>query len=257
MRLFESSSPVTSPTYPLTATPTHPPHPTLTPHPSGGPGRVGGGVPSTSRKDDGALGSSAVGVTLEPGVFPLPPEYASALDRKLRMVSELRNAVRGADLTDAKKVELQVRVGVGVGVCVVTTSLLPSPALSLPISNDCADVIVHSNTDSHLLPYPQMTVQMWFKDWLTTSGNMKVVHDIAKLEKAATNPSASRARNARGPRASGSASRHPDRPSHAATAAATVAGVEGAGEREGRGGGVAREGRASGEGAEGSARQRE
>lgn len=60
-------------------------------------------------KGDDSLGGATLGATAEPGVFPLPPEYASAMEKKLKAVSELRGAVRGADLTESKKHELQVR----------------------------------------------------------------------------------------------------------------------------------------------------
>ena len=110
----------------------------------GGPGPLAGGCPSRPRgkknsaADDLGLGRDLVGLPgagAEHGVFPLPLEYAHALQNKLTRVSELRGAVKGADLSDERKLELQT------------------------------------------------VVQMWFKEWLSSTGNIKQVQDIASLEK--------------------------------------------------------------------------
>ncbi|CAG9465421.1 unnamed protein product [Pedinophyceae sp. YPF-701] len=106
----------------------------------GAGGKIAGGAPlmhrgGSGREEYGLGGGMKVSDNVQGGVFPLPSEYAQALERKLMAVSQLRGAVKGADLPDPRKNELQA------------------------------------------------VVQLAFKDWLVSSGNMRQVQDIAKLEK--------------------------------------------------------------------------
>lgn len=68
-------------------------------------------------------------------VFPLPPEYEEAKERKVASVADLRNAVKTAQLDDERKREL------------------------------------HSVIQAH------------FKEWLLSSGSMRQVYDLARMER--------------------------------------------------------------------------
>lgn len=74
-------------------------------------------------------------VPVAPPVFPLPPEYEEAKDRKVAAVADLRNAVKTAQLDDERKRELQ------------------------------------------------SVIQAHFKEWLLSSGNMRQVYDLARMER--------------------------------------------------------------------------
>mmetsp|Transcript_707 Transcript_707/g.2084 ORF Transcript_707/g.2084 Transcript_707/m.2084 type:complete len:651 (+) Transcript_707:360-2312(+) len=86
---------------------------------------------------DGEGGGSGSGspMAMAPAVFPLPPEYEAAKDRKVASVADLRNAVKTAQLDDDRKRELQA------------------------------------------------VIQAHFKEWLLSSGNMRQVYDLARMER--------------------------------------------------------------------------
>lgn len=90
-------------------------------------------------------------------MFPLPPEYAAAVQLKEESVSKLRGAV--------KSVRRRCNVS-PVGVCRFTTSTR-----------------AQANLPEEKKREVQSIIQSYFREWLTSSGRMRQIYDLARLEK--------------------------------------------------------------------------
>lgn len=107
----------------------------------GAPGRLCGGPASSAalmRSD--SIGASVSKSNKNGGggggtVFPLPPEYEAAVNKKIESVAKLRAAVKSANLPEERKREVQ------------------------------------------------NVIQSYFREWLNSSGKMRQIYDLARLEK--------------------------------------------------------------------------
>ena len=78
---------------------------------------------------DGGGGDSGGGSPLAPAVFPLPPEYEAAKERKVAGVADLRNAVKTVRLPESK---LQLAEGVTPQDCMEVQTCAQEIALRCP-----------------------------------------------------------------------------------------------------------------------------
>jgi TBCC domain-containing protein 1 len=122
----------------------------------------------------GDAGSTGPG-PLAPSPFRLPATYEEAKERKVAAVSELRNAVKavrtllsqpGSDWTVSMHFP-------------ALPSVFPATANLTCVGFKCCQAALDDAKKREL----QAVIQTYFKDWLMTSGNMRQVYDLARMER--------------------------------------------------------------------------
>lgn len=125
---------------------------------------------------------------LPPLPFPLPPEFDAALNRKYAVVTDMRAQIKQGVLDDARRQQLQASIQ-------VRAALRHARASHGLAQLEQARVLAHpirTSPNPHL-PITLLTIiltplcahtctQAHFRDYLHSSGSIRQVYDLSKLE---------------------------------------------------------------------------
>lgn len=143
---------------------------------------------------------------LAPSPFRLPAAYEEAKERKVSAVSDLRNAVKAVRHQSHALLQSSSAVFATFARLVGTeayatgkVSLLQGILLSAPVDGTSTRQLrilmlvwglLQAALDDAKKRELQAVIQSYFKDWLMTSGNMRQVYDLARMEREEASSSA-------------------------------------------------------------------
>jgi hypothetical protein len=122
----------------------------------------------------GVESSSTASVLTSP--FRLPPMYEDAKEKKVQALAELRTAVKAVS-------PVQWARGRGDAGELAALALSDQLPLQTRKPDACLVLLWQAVLDDQRKRELQNVIQAYFKEWLLSSGNMRQVYDLARMER--------------------------------------------------------------------------